>query len=81
MLSLLLRADSLPALVTHLKPSYFLTSDCKVKPFIKVVREIVLCCLVLLCITFLSLELADRAAVEYFYLLKCCIYIREHCLC
>lgn len=47
----------------------------------KVVREIIPCCLVLLCITFFSLELPDRAAVEYFCLLKCCIHLREHCLC
>lgn len=81
LLSLLLRADSLPALVTRLKPSCFLTSDCKVKPFMKLVREMVPCCLVLLCITFFSLELADRAAVECFSLLKCCTHLREHCLC
>lgn len=60
LLSLLLRADSLPALVTHLKPSHFLTSDCKVKPFMKLVTEIVPRHLVLLCSTFFSLELADR---------------------
>lgn len=77
LLSLLLSADSLPALVTCLKPSCFLTSDCKVKPFMKLVREIVLGCLVLLCIIFFSLELADRGI---FYLLKCCIHLREHCL-
>lgn len=77
LLSLLLTADSLPALVTLLKPSCFLTSDCKVKPFMKLMAEMVPCCLVLLCITFLSLELADRAAVEYFNLLKCCIHLRK----
>lgn len=47
-----LGADSLPAFVTHLKPSCFwlLTAKHLVKSFMKLVTETVFCCPILLCI-------------------------------